>query len=80
MTGELQSETERLVQEEIQSGHFESIDELIIQGVHALRTQNRTKAPVKRTAVEVIAHIRQLREGVTLGGLRTKDLMNEGRP
>ena len=30
-------ETERLVQEEIQRGHFHSVDEVVVQGVYALR-------------------------------------------
>ena len=44
----LKPETERLVQEELQSGHFHSVDELIIQGVHALRE----RAPQVRTTEE----------------------------
>jgi hypothetical protein len=31
------------------------------------------------TPTEAVADIRELRRGVTLGGLRTKDLINEGR-
>ena len=40
MIVELKPETERLVQEEIQSGHFLSVDELIVQGVYALREKS----------------------------------------
>jgi Arc/MetJ-type ribon-helix-helix transcriptional regulator len=39
---QLKPETERLVQEEIESGHFRSADELIVQGVLALRERSRT--------------------------------------
>ena len=38
---QLKPETERLVQEEIRSGHFDSVDELIVQGIHAWREKNR---------------------------------------
>ena len=38
---ELKPETERLVREEIQRGHFDSLDELIVQGVYALREKFR---------------------------------------
>ena len=31
------------------------------------------------TPAEAVADIRELRKGVTLGGLRIKDLINEGR-
>ena len=37
---ELKPETERLVQEEIQRGHFHSVDEVIVQGVYALREKS----------------------------------------
>jgi Arc/MetJ-type ribon-helix-helix transcriptional regulator len=38
---ELKPETERLVQEEIQLGHFHSVDEVIVQGVYALREKSK---------------------------------------
>ena len=41
MTVQLKPETERLVQEEIRSGHFHSVDELIVQGVNAWREKHR---------------------------------------
>ena len=37
MTVELKPETERLVQEELQSGHVRTVDELIVEGVQAVR-------------------------------------------
>ncbi len=42
MAVELKPETERLVQEEIQKGYVQSVDELIVQGVHALREKSKT--------------------------------------
>jgi Arc/MetJ-type ribon-helix-helix transcriptional regulator len=42
---QLKPETERLVQEEIDSGHFHSVDELIVQGVHAWREKHRVSQP-----------------------------------
>jgi Arc/MetJ-type ribon-helix-helix transcriptional regulator len=41
MTVELKPETERLVQEEIRLGHFHSVDEVIVQGVYALREKSK---------------------------------------
>ena len=38
---QLKPETERLVQEEIRSCHFDSVDELIVKGIHAWREKNR---------------------------------------
>jgi len=40
-------ETERLVREEISSGHFRSVDELIKAGVEALREKNAPKSLVQ---------------------------------
>jgi Arc/MetJ-type ribon-helix-helix transcriptional regulator len=34
---ELKPETEQLVRDELQTGHFHSVDELIVQSVHAWR-------------------------------------------
>jgi len=36
-------ETERLVQEEIERGHFHSVDEVIEQAVYALREKHRVE-------------------------------------
>ena len=41
MTVQLKPETERLVDEEIKSGHFQSVDELIVQGVQAWRERHQ---------------------------------------
>jgi Arc/MetJ-type ribon-helix-helix transcriptional regulator len=41
MAVELKAETEQLVQQEIESGHFRDIDELIVEGVRALRQQSK---------------------------------------
>ena len=43
MTVELKPETERLVQEEIRRGHFRSVDEVIVQGVNALREKSQAE-------------------------------------
>ncbi len=41
---QLKPETEQLVQEEIRNGHFHSVDELIVQGVHAWREKHRVES------------------------------------
>ena len=71
MTVELKPETERLVQEEIRSGHVNSVDELIVYGVQAVREKHHVTPAVKTTAtgrrpagkkslVEVFAPLRGL--------------------
>jgi hypothetical protein len=52
MTVELKPETERLVQEELRSGHVQTVDELIVHGVQALREKSAVaqaaKAPPRK--------------------------------
>jgi hypothetical protein len=43
MRVELKPETERLVQEEIRSGHIHAVDELIVYGVQALREKHQAE-------------------------------------
>jgi Arc/MetJ-type ribon-helix-helix transcriptional regulator len=45
MTVELLPETEQLLQEEIQLGHFASLDEVIVQAVQALREKSSPATP-----------------------------------
>ena len=48
MTVELKPETERLVQEELQSGHVQTVDELIVHGVQALRERSKVAPAAKK--------------------------------
>ena len=45
---ELKPETARLVQEEIKRGHFHTVDELIVQSVHAWREKHQREKPRAR--------------------------------
>ncbi len=49
MTIEIKPETEQLVREELSSGRFQNVDDLIAQGVRALRekTRNGESAPAR---------------------------------
>ena len=48
MTVELKPETERLVREELQSGHVQTVDELVVHGVHAVREKSKSVAAPPR--------------------------------
>ncbi len=50
-------ELERLVQEEIQSGHFKNAEELLTEAIHALRERN---SAVFATQAEAIEHAKAL--------------------
>ena len=81
MTIDLKPETVRLVQEELQNGHFLSVDEMIVEGVKAKREGNPLSLDMtSKTPAEAIAHIRELRQGNRLpAGVTIRDLINEGR-
>jgi hypothetical protein len=81
MATNLKPETELLVQEELRNGRFRSVDEMIVEGVHARREGIALSSDVKRkTPAEAVAHIRELRQGNRLpAGVTIKDLINEGR-
>lgn len=81
MTINLKPETERVVQAELEKGHFRSVDEMILEGVHARREGNplpRSMGP--KTPAQAVAHIRELRQGNRLPPhITIRDLINEGR-
>jgi len=77
----LNLEQERLVYEELRAGHYYSAEELIGRALEALREKDH-KAPEyarKRDPKRAAARIRERRKGVTLGGLKIRDFVDEGR-
>jgi hypothetical protein len=80
MTIDLKPETERLVRQELQNGHFLSVDEMIVEGVQARREGKPLSRDARKTPAEAVAHIRELRQGNRLpAGVTIKDLISEGR-
>lgn len=74
-------ELERRVREEIQSGRFRDVDEMIDKALDALCEKEQSPALDESTA----AAVRRLatfgeRHGLSLGGLSVKDLLYESRP
>ena len=76
---QLNPETEKLVQEELQSGHFHSIDEIIVQGIRAWREREhpRRSEAHRREAVERALDFAKHR-AVSLNGISIKELLHEG--
>lgn len=73
----LKPETERLVQRELESGHFHSIDEMIVEGVEAKRRSLQVESS---GAVKAAKEIRRLRQGVQLpAGVSIRNLVDDGR-
>ena len=83
MTINVKPETERLVQEELRTGHFQTVDDLIVKGVHAWRELSRlersfdSSADDRRRAAD---RIRELRKGVRLerGGMSLRQYAHLG--
>ena len=79
MTIELKPEQERRIQELMRSGRLHSIDELLNRALETFSVPEKTKEERIRRAKSAAARIRELRKGLSLGGLRIKDLIEEGR-
>lgn len=79
MTLTLDPHGEQLVAAHLRSGRYQSAEEVV---THALEILAETEGPSnerKKTPAEAVADIRELRKGVTLGGLKIRDFINEGR-
>ena len=71
---------EQLVAAHLRSGRYRSPQEVVIRALETLAEKESPAEPVRTmTPAEAVADIRELRRGVTLGGLRIKDLIEEGR-
>jgi Arc/MetJ-type ribon-helix-helix transcriptional regulator len=83
MMVELKPEQERRIQELMRSGRFRTLDELLDQALEKVSTGepslDTTQEERKSRARNAVVHIRELRKGLSLGGLRIKDLIEEGR-
>ena len=80
MSIKLKPETERLVQEEVRSGHFHSADEVIVASIQAWREKHRARVsnPEQcRGAVERALAFAKNR-AIPLGGVSIRDLIHEG--
>ena len=77
----LNPEHERMVNEELRAGHYRSAEEVVGCALEALREKEQAflRRADKRDPKGAAARIRERRKGVTLGGLKIQDLVNEGR-
>ena len=71
---------EQLVAAHLRTGRYHSLEEVVTRALEALVEKEPPSVPTRTmTPAEAVADIRELRKGVTLGGLRIKDLVDEGR-
>jgi Arc/MetJ-type ribon-helix-helix transcriptional regulator len=80
LTLNLGPHAEQLVAEQLRTGRYHSPEEVVTRALEALTEMEPPTVPARTmTPAEAVADIRELRKGVTLGGLRIRDLINEGR-
>lgn len=70
---------EQLVAAHLRTGRYRSPEEVVTRALETLAEKELPAIKRKKTPAEAVAHIRESRKGVTLGGLKIKDLINEGR-
>lgn len=73
--------TEGILQKLLATGAYRSAEEVVERALKVLdeKSEQSPVAPATRTVKEVVDDIIKAREGNTLGGLKIKDLINEGR-
>lgn len=72
---------EALLQKQLEKGRFRSPEEVVERALETLAEisgQSQEVASSKMTPAEAVAEIIKNRKGVTLGGLKIKDLIHEG--
>lgn len=78
MTITLKPDTERLINEELQSGHYKDAEEVIQRALQTLHAAHPASPSQVHDCQEAAARIRELRQGVNLGGCKIQDLIHEG--
>ena len=71
---------EQLVAAHLRTGRYHSPEEVVTRALESLAEKELPIVPTHTlTPAEAVADIRELRKGVSLGGLRIRDLVNEVR-
>lgn len=69
---------EQLVAAHLSTGRYHSPEEVVTRALESLAEKERPVARRNKSTAEAVAHIRESREGIKLGGLKIKDLIHEG--
>ncbi len=81
MTIDLNPILEEIVNEAVQSGRYRNVDEFLIEALVSWKKEHASASSFDLARAQAAARsIRELRQGLTLGGLKIKDLVAEGRP
>jgi uncharacterized Fe-S cluster-containing radical SAM superfamily protein len=72
----LDSRSEELLAAQLRTGHFRSPEEVIARALETL-AEKQAPDPIRKSPAEAVAHIRASRRGVTLAGLKIRDLIHQ---
>jgi Arc/MetJ-type ribon-helix-helix transcriptional regulator len=76
LTVTLDAHGEQLVAAHLRSGLYQSPEEVVTRALETLAAKEPDAVPAgTMSPAEAVADIRELRKGVTLGGLRIRDLI-----
>jgi Arc/MetJ-type ribon-helix-helix transcriptional regulator len=75
---DLKASHEKLVQDALRSGRYRDADEFLDEALSAWKKSESQGRDLKKSQAAAQS-IRELRKGVTLGNLKIKDLVAEGR-
>jgi Arc/MetJ-type ribon-helix-helix transcriptional regulator len=78
MEVQLTPDQERVIFQVLETGKYHSVDQVLDSALESLRQQEGISPPLTRSQLAG-QRIRELRKGVTLGGLSIKELIDEGR-
>jgi ribosomal protein S7 len=72
---------EAIIQKLLATGAYRSAEEIVERALEALdeKTEQAPTVPATKAVKDAVDDIIKLREGTTLGGLKIRDLINEGR-
>jgi hypothetical protein len=78
LTLTLDTHDEQIVEAHLRTGRNQSPEDVVARALETLSEKEPVATMGRKTIAEAVAHIRESRKGITLGGLRIKDLIHEG--
>jgi Arc/MetJ-type ribon-helix-helix transcriptional regulator len=78
MTITLRPEQEKVIRQAIEAGMYNSVDEVLDSALESIRKREPFHPALTRSQIAG-QRIRELRAGVTLGGISIRELIEEGR-
>ena len=78
VTVTLDQHGEQIVEAQLRTGRYSSAEEVVARALETLTQSGQSEVRHRKTPTEAVAHIRQSRKGIKLGGLKIKDLIHEG--